>query len=120
MLSAINFKQIPLISVFKGCNVVSELACFLLINLSSQGQIDDMLFAGDNIYLNSFCLKKKKKIYLLIYLFLSTLGLPCCAWTVFSCAAWASHCGGFSCCRRRLWVLRLQQLWRLGSRVRAE
>ena len=26
-----------------------------------------------------------------IYLFLATLGLPC--------GAWASHCGGFSCCR---------------------
>ena len=69
MLSAINFRQVPLISVFKGCNVVSELACFLLINLSSQGQIDDMLFAGDNIYLNSFCLKKKE-LRLFIYFWL--------------------------------------------------
>ena len=70
MLSAINFKQIPLISVFKGCNVVSELACFLLINLSSQGQIDDMLFAGDNIYLNSFCFKKKDlSTYLFIFVY---------------------------------------------------
>ena len=106
MLSAINFRQVPLISVFKGCNVVSELACFLLINLSSQGQIDDMLFAGDNIYLNSFCLKKKELPF--IYLFLASLGLPGCAWTFFSCTAPASHCGSFSCCRGRLWVLRLQ------------
>ena len=68
MLSAINFKQIPLVSVFKGCNVVSELACFLLINLSSQSQIDDMLFAGDNIYLNSFCFKKID-LYLLIFVY---------------------------------------------------
>jgi len=105
MLSAINFKQIPLVSVFKDCNVVSELACFLLINLSSQSQIDDMLFAEDNIYLNSFCFKKKD---LSTYLFLSTPGLPCCARTFFSCTARASHCGGFSCCRGRLWVLRLQ------------
>ena len=72
MLSAINFKQIPLISVFKGCNVVSELACFLLINLSSQGQIDDMLFAGDNIYLNSFCLKKKKDLSTYLFIFVCT------------------------------------------------
>ena len=28
-----------------------------------------------------------------IYLFLAVLGLRCCAW--------ASHCGGFSCCRAR-------------------
>ena len=82
MVSAINFKQMPLISVFKGCDVVSGLAYFLLINLSSQSQIDDILFAGDDTYLNSFCFKKKR----FIYLFLAALGLPCCAWTSFSVA----------------------------------
>ena len=115
MLSAINFKQIPLISVFKGCNVVSELACFLLINLSSQGQIDDMLFAGDNIYLNSFCLKKKNRfIYLFIYFclhwgFLAVRGLSLVALhglliAVASPVAGAgSGCSGCSSCG--VWAL---------------
>ena len=43
-----------------------------------------------------------------IYFFWSELGLCCCAWAfsnfgeqwlLSSCSAWASHCGGFSCCR---------------------
>lgn len=50
-----HFEQIPCISVFKDFNVLSEPASFLLINLSNQYQINDMLFVGDNIYLNSFC-----------------------------------------------------------------
>ena len=49
-------------------------------------------------------------INLFIYLFLAVLG-PCCCTPAFSscgergllfrCGAWASHCGGFSCCRAR-------------------
>ena len=47
------------------------------------------------------------KINLFIYLFLAALGLCCCArafssfgeWgATLRCGAWASHCGGFSCC----------------------
>ena len=33
-----------------------------------------------------------------IYLFLSALGLHCCARAFSSCGVRASHCGGFSCC----------------------
>ena len=36
-----------------------------------------------------------------IYLFLAALGLCCCARAFSSCSVWASHCGGFSCCRSR-------------------
>ena len=36
--------------------------------------------------------------YLFIYLVLAVLGLRCCAQAFSSCSAWASHCGGFSCC----------------------
>ena len=41
------------------------------------------------------------------YLILAALGLCCCTWAFSSCGeggatlrcdAWASHCGGFSCC----------------------
>ena len=43
----------------------------------------------------------------LFYLFLAALGLRCCAQAFSSCGergllrcgAWASHCGGLSCCR---------------------
>ena len=35
---------------------------------------------------------------LFIYLFLALLGLCCCTRAFSSCGAWASHCGGFSCC----------------------
>ena len=48
---------------------------------------------------------------LFIYLFLAALGLHCCgragfflvvqAGATLRCGAWASHCGGFSCCRAR-------------------
>ena len=50
------------------------------------------------------------KIYLFIYLFLAVLGLRCCVRAFSSCGergatlrcgAWASHCGGFSCCGAR-------------------
>ena len=52
--------------------------------------------------------KKKKKVCLLIHLFLAALGLCCCAWVFsscgeqgqfHSCGSQASQCGGFSCCR---------------------
>ena len=52
------------------------------------------------------CFKFLKFIYL-IYLFLTVLGLHCCAWAFSSCGeqrllfvagVWASHCSGFSCC----------------------
>ena len=48
-----------------------------------------------------------KESILFIYLFLAALGLQCCARAFSSCSergatlhcgAWASHCGGFSCC----------------------
>ena len=48
----------------------------------------------------------KKKIF-----FLVVLGLCCCmpafsscgSWgLIFSCGAWTSYCGGFSCCRARV------------------
>ena len=48
--------------------------------------------------------------YYFIYLFLSALGLHCCARAFLQLqragatlrrGAWASHCGGFSCCRAR-------------------
>ena len=48
--------------------------------------------------------------FFLIILFLSALGLRCCAqaflrlWragATLHCGAWASHCSGFSCCRAR-------------------
>ena len=44
------------------------------------------------------------------FVFLTVLGLPCCAWAfsscseqglLSSCGAWASHCGGFSRCGAR-------------------
>ena len=50
------------------------------------------------------------KFIYFIYLFLAALGLHCCAWAfsicgerggALCCTAWASHCGGFSCCRAR-------------------
>ena len=41
------------------------------------------------------------------YLFMAALGLRCFAWAFSSCGAWASHCGGFSCCRA----------WALGARA---
>ena len=71
-----------------------------------------------------------------IYLFLSALGLHCCAWAFSSCSEggyfslWCTgfHCGGFSCCGS--WALGvqasvvvacgLQQLWLTGSRVQAQ
>lgn len=76
-----------------------SLLASLLINLSSQGQIDDMLFAGDNIYLNSFCLKKKElSIYLFIFGF--PLGLPGCVdlslWELLLLQRRALECSGFS------------------------
>ena len=45
--------------------------------------------------------------FLFTYLFLAALGLCCFAWAfsscgeqgLLSCCAWASHCGGFSCCK---------------------
>ena len=46
--------------------------------------------------------------FLFIYLFLAVLGLRCCVQAfsscseqglLCSCSAWASHCGGFCCCR---------------------
>ena len=40
-------------------------------------------------------------IYLFIYLFLVVFGLHCCARAFSSCAAQASHCSGFSCCKAR-------------------
>ena len=33
------------------------------------------------------------------------------------CGAWASHCGGFSCCGAQAPGARAQQLWRVGSVV---
>ena len=35
------------------------------------------------------------------------------------CGAWASHCGGFSCCRARALGAWAQQLWLAGSRAQA-
>ena len=32
---------------------------------------------------------------------MAVLGLRCRAQAFFSCSAWASHCGGFSCCGAR-------------------
>ena len=112
MVSAINFKQMPLVSVFKGCDVVSGLAYFLLINLSSQSQIDDILFAGDNIYLNSFCFKKKR-------LFISgCTGASLLRVDLLQLRCMGLSLRGISRRRGRLWVLRLQWLWCVGSRVR--
>ena len=44
-------------------------------------------------------------IYIFFYLFMAALGLRCCGRAFSSCGergllfvAWASHCGGFSCC----------------------
>ena len=41
--------------------------------------------------------------FVIIYLLLSVLGLPCCRgflwlWPLSRCGTWASHCGGFSHC----------------------
>ena len=68
------------------------------------------------VFLNLFIL-----LFNFIYLFiLAVLGLCCCAraflqlqraGATLHCGAWASHCGGFSCCRAH----RLQQLWHVGS-----
>ena len=52
--------------------------------------------------------KENWHLFLFTYLFLAVLGLPCCERAFFSYiewellssfSAWASHCGGFSCCR---------------------
>ena len=49
-------------------------------------------------------------LVIFIFLFLAALGLRCCARALSSCgelgatlrcSAWASHCGGFSCCGAR-------------------
>ena len=49
----------------------------------------------------------KKIDFIYLFYFLPAVGLRCCAWAFFSCGerellficgAWASHCGGFSCC----------------------
>ena len=47
-------------------------------------------------------------MYVRMCVFLAALGLRCCTWAFSSCGqrgllfvamrAWASHCGGFSCC----------------------
>ena len=61
-------------------------------------------------FLSSFlfvCLLKF--IYLFNLFILAVLGLRCCAWAFSNCSkqellfigVWASHCGGFSCCRAR-------------------
>ena len=34
---------------------------------------------------------------------MAALGLRCCRRAFSSCSEWASHCGGFSCCRA--WAL---------------
>ena len=41
------------------------------------------------------------------------LGLHNCIWSFSSCSAWASHCGGFSCCRAQAGsrVCGFQKLW---------
>ena len=68
-------------------------------------------------------LRTQWAIVLFIYLF---LGLCCCI-RVFSscrnegqfpsCCAWASHCGGFSCCRAQALSTLVQQLPLTGSTV---
>ena len=35
------------------------------------------------------------------FFFFAVLGLRCCAQASLRCGVWASHCGGFSCCRAR-------------------
>ena len=67
---------------------VSTLVSFMLTNF---------IFLFKNVCFIAF-------IEILIYfkfnfLFLAALGLHCCAWAFSSCGKWASHCGGFSCCR---------------------
>ena len=56
-----------------------------------------------------------KRNFILFYLFLVALGLPCCTRAssschelglLCSCGVWASHCCGFSCCGA--WVLGVQ------------
>ena len=39
--------------------------------------------------------------FIFIYLFLTVLGLRCCARAFSSCGNWASYCSGFSCCGAR-------------------
>ena len=46
----------------------------------------------------NFCIVRNFKM-LFIYLFLAVLGLHYCMQSFPSCGAWASHRGGFSCCR---------------------
>ena len=55
------------------------------------------------------------QIYLLIYLFLSAMGLHCCVWAfsscgkrglLSSCSMWTSHCYGFSC-----WEAQALSVW---------
>ena len=52
----------------------------------------------------------------LVYFLLSVLSLLCCKWLSLVAAAWASHRGGFSCCRApalELWALLLHSMWDL-------
>ena len=61
------------------------------------------------------------------YLFMAAVGLCCSkgflqlqsAGATLHCSAWASHCGGSSCCRAQALEFRLQQLQCLGSAVAA-
>ena len=59
---------------------------------------------------NAFIYILTHKIHSFVYV--AMLGLQCCVWAFSrcreqglfsSCVAWASHCGGFSCCRA--WAL---------------
>ena len=45
-------------------------------------------------------------VHFYLFLFLAALGLCCCAQAILRCGSWASHCGGFSCCRA--WALGAQ------------
>ena len=49
------------------------------------------------ICLNFYIVRNFKMLF--IYLFLAVLGLHYCMQSLPSCGAWASHRGGFSCCR---------------------
>ena len=84
-----------------------------VLGLHRNGKISSMhSFVTDFFSFNKF-------IYF-IYLFLAALGLRCCARAFSSCCAWASHCGGFSCCGERALGTRAQQLWLAGSRMQAQ
>ena len=97
--------------------------CSLSFKASQVASLPGVLqWCGEN------CIKKNNNLYL----FLAVLSLRCCMSFYLvamsrghSCVAWASHCGGFSCCRAQALERSgfrscgecAQELWLPGSRA---